>query len=220
HFSPNVILRPLYQTMTLPDIIFTGGPAEVGYWLQLKSLFEHHQAVYPIVMLRDSFIYIDKTSQQRLQKFGIGVKELLQPIEKWIHDYLAKQEDGNVNFEEFKKRLAQLMSDVSKTVLQTDGSLQSSIEGEKVKMLKTLEVLEHKTERAAKKKHETVIAQLQKLKDKLFPGGKLAERKNGLWEYLLTNPNFIQDVMQHADPFKPGLKIVAETAKVEATKAI
>lgn len=212
NFSPNVILRPLYQTTTLPDVIFTGGPAEVGYWLQLKSLFEHHRAVYPMIMLRDSFVYIDKTSQQRLQKFGIGWEDLLKPIDKWTNDYLAKQEDGNVNFDGYKKQLEELMNEVAKTVLQADGSLQSSIEGERVKMLKSIETLEAKAQKAAKKKHETAIAQLQKLKDKLFPNGKLAERKNGLWEYLLTNPNFIADVLQSADPFKPGIKVVVDSA--------
>jgi hypothetical protein len=44
----------------------------------------------------------------------------------------------------------------------------------------------------------------------LFPSGKLAERKNGLWEYLLTKPNFIETVMQEANAFNPGLKVVAE----------
>jgi len=210
HFSPNVILRPLYQTTTLPDVIFTGGPAEVGYWLQLKSLFEHHQAVYPMILLRDSFVYIDKISQQRLQKFGIGWDELLKPIDKWTQDYLAKQEDGNVNFDEYRKQLEVLMQDVSTKVLQADGSLQSSIEGEKVKMLKSIETLEAKAQKAAKKKHETAIGQLQKLKDKLFPNGKLAERRNGVWEYLLTNPNFIHDVAQHADPFNAGIKAIAD----------
>src|SRR5690606_8030207 len=41
-FSPNVILRPLYQEIILPNLAYIGGPAEVIYWLQLKSVFTHH----------------------------------------------------------------------------------------------------------------------------------------------------------------------------------
>ena len=32
-FSPNVILRPLYQEVLLPNIAYVGGPVEVIYWL-------------------------------------------------------------------------------------------------------------------------------------------------------------------------------------------
>ncbi len=38
-FSPNVILRGLYQETILPNVAFIGGGAEVAYWLQLRPLF-------------------------------------------------------------------------------------------------------------------------------------------------------------------------------------
>src|SRR5690606_11959688 len=38
-FSPNVIFRPLYQEMILPNLAFVGGAGELSYWLQLKPLF-------------------------------------------------------------------------------------------------------------------------------------------------------------------------------------
>ena len=39
-FSPNVILRTLYQEKILPNLAYIGGPSEISYWLQLKSLFQ------------------------------------------------------------------------------------------------------------------------------------------------------------------------------------
>ncbi|MDX5436693.1 MAG: bacillithiol biosynthesis cysteine-adding enzyme BshC, partial [Pontibacter sp.] len=38
-FSPNVILRPLYEELILPNLAYIGGGAEVAYWFQLKELF-------------------------------------------------------------------------------------------------------------------------------------------------------------------------------------
>jgi len=38
-FSPNVILRPLYQEVVLPNLCYIGGGGELAYWLQLKSNF-------------------------------------------------------------------------------------------------------------------------------------------------------------------------------------
>src|SRR5690606_26448320 len=36
-FSPNVILRPMYQEIILPNLCYIGGGGELAYWLQLKS---------------------------------------------------------------------------------------------------------------------------------------------------------------------------------------
>jgi uncharacterized protein YllA (UPF0747 family) len=38
-FSPNVVLRPLYQELALPNLCYVGGGAEVAYWLQLGGVF-------------------------------------------------------------------------------------------------------------------------------------------------------------------------------------
>ena len=40
NFSPNVLLRPLYQETILPNIATVGGSAEIAYWMQLKTAFE------------------------------------------------------------------------------------------------------------------------------------------------------------------------------------
>ena len=39
-FSPNVLLRPLFQEYILPNLCYIGGPAEISYWLELKSVFD------------------------------------------------------------------------------------------------------------------------------------------------------------------------------------
>jgi bacillithiol biosynthesis cysteine-adding enzyme BshC len=39
-FSPNVVMRPLYQEVILPNLAYIGGGAEVTYWLQLKKSFD------------------------------------------------------------------------------------------------------------------------------------------------------------------------------------
>ena len=37
-FSPNVLMRPLYQEVLLPNLCYIGGGGEIAYWLQLKII--------------------------------------------------------------------------------------------------------------------------------------------------------------------------------------
>ena len=53
-FSPNVVLRPLFQETILPNLAYIGGPGETAYWLEFKSLFEHYKIHFPAVVLRNS----------------------------------------------------------------------------------------------------------------------------------------------------------------------
>ena len=58
HFSPNVLLRPLFQETILPNLAYVGGPSELTYWLQLKEAFDSVNLNYPKLILRDHFAFI------------------------------------------------------------------------------------------------------------------------------------------------------------------
>jgi bacillithiol biosynthesis cysteine-adding enzyme BshC len=58
-YSPNVALRPLYQEMLLPNLVYVGGPSEVKYWAQLKGLFDSYELAMPIVKSRTSAIKVN-----------------------------------------------------------------------------------------------------------------------------------------------------------------
>ncbi|RYF81666.1 MAG: bacillithiol biosynthesis BshC, partial [Chitinophagaceae bacterium] len=59
-FSPNVILRGIYQETILPNLAFIGGGGELAYWLQLKDLFNHYSVVFPVLVLRNSFLVAEE----------------------------------------------------------------------------------------------------------------------------------------------------------------
>ncbi|HEX9825521.1 MAG TPA: bacillithiol biosynthesis cysteine-adding enzyme BshC, partial [Flavobacteriaceae bacterium] len=57
-FSPNVILRPLYEEVVLPNLCYIGGGGELAYWLQLKSNFEANKVTFPMLLLRNSAVLV------------------------------------------------------------------------------------------------------------------------------------------------------------------
>ena len=66
-FSPNVLLRPLYQEIILPNICYVGGPSEISYWLLLKDFFESQNVNYPILLNRNSALIIDFKLSKKLK---------------------------------------------------------------------------------------------------------------------------------------------------------
>ena len=76
NFSPNVVLRPLYQETILPNLAYIGGPSEVPYWLQLKEIFDHYGEQFPLLIPRNFALVVNQASQKRIDKLGVTAEEL------------------------------------------------------------------------------------------------------------------------------------------------
>ena len=77
-FSPNVILRPLYQEVILPNLCYIGGGGEIAYWLELKSTFEAFKCTFPILLLRNSALLVTKKQEEKIEKLQFeSIKQFL-----------------------------------------------------------------------------------------------------------------------------------------------
>ena len=72
-FSPNVIMRPLYQEVILPNLCYIGGGGEIAYWLQLKSFFESVNVPFPMLLLRKSVLIKTAKQSEKLQKLNLSI---------------------------------------------------------------------------------------------------------------------------------------------------
>ena len=54
-----------------------GGPSEICYWLQLKSVFDASNISYPLLLNRNSAILISEKQSSFLKKNKLDVKDLL-----------------------------------------------------------------------------------------------------------------------------------------------
>ena len=82
NFSPNVLLRPLYQEIILPNIAYVGGGAEVGYWMQLKTAFKQENIPFPILILRNSAMLINDKQKQKIESLGFEINDLFSAIDE------------------------------------------------------------------------------------------------------------------------------------------
>lgn len=76
-FSPNAMLRPLYQESILPNVAYIGGNAEVNYWLQISNVFKVNNINPPNLCLRPSVWIIPHKTGTWLNKSAIDPLKML-----------------------------------------------------------------------------------------------------------------------------------------------
>jgi len=209
-FSPNVILRPLYQEMVLPNLAYIGGGAEVNYWGQLKSLFETFQVTFPMVLLRNSALYITKPNATRLQKLNLAVADIFKDTAALKKQITAQFEQKAISLAAEKDQVKTIFDQIEKLAAAVDGTLTKTVAAEAQKVQNALEVLEKKLVKANDAKYEIYFNQLANLKDKLFPGGTLQERVDNLLTYAINNPNFIPELVAAFQPLDFRFTILEE----------
>ncbi len=210
-FSPNVLLRPLYQESILPNIAYIGGPAEVAYWLELKDLFNHFKVPMPAVLLRSCAAILEKNILDKLEKYSISDTNLFLPADDWIRKFIENKKEDQFPIEKVSLQIAGEFEILGAQISKMDPSLSPFIEAEKQKIKTSFLTLKEKVIRSQKKKNETEVSQIQKLKEKLFPSGKLQEREDSMIPYYLKwGDRFIEMLKENLEPFKKEFYILKE----------
>jgi bacillithiol biosynthesis cysteine-adding enzyme BshC len=175
-FSPNVILRGLYQETILPNIAFIGGGGELAYWLQLKDLFQHYHITYPVLVLRNSFLFLEGKQQQKLNKIGVDIKDLFSDAGEIIKKMVQNNSSLNLSLQEYKDQTRHLFYKLGCHAFEIDVTLEQHVDALKKAVLNKLNALEQKILRAEKNKLGNKKKQIIDLKSELFPDNDLQER--------------------------------------------
>jgi bacillithiol biosynthesis cysteine-adding enzyme BshC len=201
YFSPNVIMRPLYQEWILPNLAYIGGPAEVAYWLQLKAVFDHFNVLFPLLMPRNFALVVNKASQSKLEKTGLAAAELFKDTHALKQQLLEENAEQEMSLTEESKELEALFARIQKKSAAVDKSLEGFVGAEASKSQKSLENIEKRIKKSEEKRHETTLKQVDSLKDKLFPDNSLQERKDNFLNFYINDPQFIDKLSNKLEPF-------------------
>ena len=107
-FSPNVLMRPIYQESILPNLIYVGGPSEILYWTQLKSSFQEVTTNYPILKLRDHFFWIDKKTLSKWKDLGFSIEDLSKEPDELLKSFFLNLSSNSIDLKSEKELLNQL----------------------------------------------------------------------------------------------------------------
>jgi bacillithiol biosynthesis cysteine-adding enzyme BshC len=209
-FSPNVVLRPLYQELILPNVAFIGGGAEVAYWNLLPKVFEKYQVPFPVVMLRTSAMVVDKGSLNRQQKLGLDTLQLFEETEQLIRNFIATHESGLFSLQAESAEMQGLFERLASRVEQVDPTLKAAVMAEAKKLSGSFEGLQARVIKAQKQKHETEVNQIRALKAKLFPENHLQERHDSFMNfYAWAGRDFIDTCVREMNPLRKEFLVLS-----------
>ena len=217
NFGPNVVTRPLYQELILPNIAYTGGGAEVAYWLEFKKMFEHHNIPYPVIFLRNSVMIVDEVTSQNIEKYKINYTELFLDVEVFIKSFIKKNSNNLLNLDREKVLLNQLFTDIAIKIGKVHKSLLGLIMAENKKQLHGIEHIEHKMMKAEKSRFEIEQNQIKKIYSKLFPNTILQERHdNFIQYYLMMGDSFLSSLIENLDGIDKKFIILSKQERGKA----
>lgn len=211
-FSPNVILRGLFQETVLPNIAFVGGGGETAYWLELKDLFENYKVPFPVLIVRNSFLVVEKKWQEKIQKMGLTVKEFFEAEQQLLATIVSRQKNGELKLQQEMEAASKVFQLLKSKAAAVDQSLLQHVEALQVKTLKPLQELEKKLLRAEKKKFEAEQRQIQQIKSALFPNDGLQERiDNFMPYYALWGKSFFECIYKNSLTLEQEFVILDES---------
>ena len=208
-FSPNVILRGIYQETILPNILFVGGGSEVAYWMQLKNLFQHYHVPFPVLVLRNSFMLMDTIQKHKLKELELNAADLFKEEIQLSNEYvqqLAGKEINLKNEEEESKKLFQQLKSAASSI---DKTLTQHVHALETEHFKKLAALEKKMLKAERNKQSTQLQRIWKLKSSLFPNNSLQERyENFMPYYAQFGPAFIKSILEHSHSLEQEFGVI------------
>jgi bacillithiol synthase len=206
-FSPNVLMRPIYQEFILPNIAYIGGPSELTYWLQLKKSFESTGLEFPILILRDHFSWIDSKSYDWWRAQGFSVADFFKSFDSLVRINATKENDFDFkNEKEIFSQLADALVYKSKSI---DSSIEQSAMASLKNMEKELKRFETKLLKAFKSKNEQRLGKIKKIQSKVFNDGVLNERsENFISPFLNFKDNYFDKLIQNSQVDDYSLKLI------------
>lgn len=208
-FSPNVISRPLYQEVILPNLCYIGGGGELAYWLELRSSFKIMKVPFPILLLRNSALVISEKQLQKMHKLNVTVKDLFLEQNRLINKKIREISNIDIDLSPQRTHLKEQFNGLYELAEQTDKSFLGAVKAQEVKQLKGLDVLEKRLLKAQKRKLKDHVRRMTNIQNELFPNQSLQERNRNFSElYLELGEGLIPSLMNSLHPLGDQFTIV------------
>jgi len=208
-FSPNVILRGAYQETILPSVVFVGGGGELAYWMELKNVFEQAGVNYPVILLRNSFLFINEKQSKQWSSLEFNTEAIFNTTQELELAYVKKQSVENLTLTAHIASLNDLYNAIQQEVIKIDSSLGDHALNLSLQAQKKLALLEKKMVRAEKRKQHTSLTRIHNIKSALFPDNNLQERVENFSKWVGEfGWDWVEAILNHSNSVEASFTII------------
>lgn len=208
-FSPNALLRPLYQEVILPNLCYIGGGGELAYWFQLKDYFGIVKVPFPTLLLRNSALLVSEKLSKKLKKLDCSVDDLFLPQHELMAKHTRKLSEVDIDFSTQMEFLKKQFSDLYKLAEKTDKSFVGAVAAQEKKQLNGLAHLEKRLLKAQKRKFADELHRLKLIQDELFPKQSLQERHANFSEFYVEYGEELFEILkENLNPLAQDFTVV------------
>ncbi len=185
-FSPNVLLRPIYQDALLPTIAYIAGPAEIAYYAQMKGIYESFGLPMPIIYPRKSLTLLEPKIEKVLDSYNLNPQNFWGDVEMLINDIAKARLPENIEnlIQNASSDITNNLQTLEGVVTGFDPTLTNTVENVKSKINHQMDILEKKILQAYKKRNDVISQQIYKAKNSLYPNNHFQERVLNVVPYL------------------------------------
>ena len=208
-FSPNVILRGVYQETILPGIVFVGGGGELAYWMELKNVFQAVGVHYPLLQLRNSFLLMSHKQAEQWSAMQFEEQDLFKPVLELEIAYVKKHTNTKLDLQDQLNQLSNLYINIKNQAVQVDASLGAHAENLAQQVKAKLLALEKKMLRAERRKQSVAIQRIHRIKKELFPQENLQEREEHFSKWVgQYGLSWIDTIMENSKGLESKFSII------------
>ncbi|MBD1392973.1 bacillithiol biosynthesis cysteine-adding enzyme BshC [Mucilaginibacter glaciei] len=210
-FSPNVVMRPLYQECILPNIAYIGGGAEVVYWLELKSNFDHYGIDFPILILRNSGLVIKKETAAKINSMELSPADIFKSTDEIKSSWVQKHSSHDLTLNEEWREIESAFEKIKLRAHKIDSTLGPSASAVQARLKHAMDNLQKKLVKAEKRNYHTRLEQIEHIKEDIFPKNSLQERSENFGlAYVKWGQLFIDELIRNFEPLDFKFTVLTE----------
>lgn len=211
--SPNVFMRPLLQDCLLPTLAYVGGPGEIAYYAQMKTLYEAAGMQMPIILPRFSATIIESNIARNLDELPFMLTDYSQRIEDLEKQYIDKSNKLDIQSlaNEWINKLGELADSHTEQIEAFDTSLLGTLVRTKQDQINAVNNMRQKLIRSAKNQEEVQLKRIQKVQLMLFPNRNLQERElASLYVLNKYGEGILDELLNHLEGRSPNFHYLIE----------
>jgi len=179
HFALNVVTRPIVQDFALPTLAYVAGPGEVGYFAQMRGVYEHFGVTMPMILPRPQVCLIEPRVERALAKLGVTIEPaVIQSADKFgaLVQGAPRQTPVEEQLAAARQRMNEALGFVGSQMDLANPAVARSFEKLQGMMKTGFEKLVERQREAALSRDTEMERAFATARDSLWPGGLPQER--------------------------------------------